>query len=1135
MIAAMFSDVRATCRRFAMAAVWLTGLASLVSSVADVASGAEPATKAASVSPARRLSFNRDIRPLLSDRCFACHGPDEKRREAELRLDTREDAVRERDGRFAIAPNAPDRSQILARILSADPEEIMPPPSAKKPRFTAAEIATLKQWIAEGATYEGHWAFLPPKKVPLPAVRHLSTLRGPLDAFVVAPLEERAIAPSPPTDRPTLARRAALDITGLPVAPDLLEDFLPDQRPDAYERLVDRLLASPHYGERWGRHWLDQARYADSNGYSIDGEREMWPYRDWVINALNDDLPFDRFTVEQLAGDLLPGADKSQRIATAFHRNTLINQEGGVDREQFRTEAVIDRVNTTGAVWLGLTVGCAQCHTHKYDPLAQREYFELAAFFNSAEDANDRGPTVAVARGEVFLGAPSQREPIEPPPAMPPAQAGATQPAAALPAAAPASAASAEQRRREWETAELRRLERWIGDAATGNDPSGGATPLVQPATRVASPPAVAAGWRPLAIRAAHTSSKLPLKRLDDGSLLSDHATPNHDEYVVTVEPPQPTTASPAASNNASNNATNNASNKTPNNALNKTAVQPAADLVAESASSAVAGPNRSRGPERIMAIRLRTMTHDSLPKRGPGRAGNGNFVLTRFEARWDGQPLKFVRVWADHEQPGYGVAGLIDDNPQSGWAINIGPNSAARLNADHEAVFVLAEPLLVGDRPLEFRLRHEVHPDYLVGRFALDYTTASPAAPPADPALVALRDALRKPAANRSAAEKQKVQAAFEMFEPRAKPPEKKPNSNLAQLMVLRELSQPRPTFLLTRGDFTRPDRVLGPLTPNVPRAISPTLPAAASRLDLARWLVAPDNPLPSRVAANRIWMRLFGRGLVETDEDFGTQGVPPSHPELLDWLARDFIEHGWSVKQLQRAILTSATYRQSSRLRPELIAQDPRNVWLARQERFRVEGEIVRDLALAASGLLDRTVGGPSVRPPQPEGVYAFTQTVKNWTAAAGGDRYRRGLYTFFYRSAPYPLFTTFDAPDFQQTCTRRVRSNTPLQSLTLANDPAFLEIARGLAERLQCEFPGSGAEQLERRLDRLFQLSLGRPPAPEELSITREFTNRQHAAFAKSLAGKADSSGLSAWTDALTSAARLVMNTDNFVTRE
>lgn len=765
------------------------------------------------------VRFNTQIRPLLSDRCFACHGPDEKQRAADLRLDQRHFAIAGDAGKAAIVPGRPADSLLLARIQSHDPAEVMPPPSAKRKPFTAAEVALLSRWIEQGAKYEDHWAFLPLTRPAPPGVQQADWPRGAEDRFLLAQLEAHQIQPAPVADRAVLWRRVALDLTGLPPDPEKLTEYLADSAPDAYERWVDYLLQSPHHGERWGRHWLDQARYADSNGYSIDGEREMWPYRDWVIQALNRDLPFHQFTIEQLAGDLLPQPTKGQQVATGFHRNTLINQEGGSDREQFRVESVIDRVNTTGAVWLGLTIGCAQCHSHKFDPIAHREYYQLLAFFNSTEDANDRGPVVSVRRGELF-----------------------------------------------------------------------------------------------------------------------DAALPE----------PTETPASPVAS--------------------------------------------------------------------------------------------------GDQSQP--------------------------------------------ASKP-----------------------ASQPAAKPAT-----------KPAA--------------------------KSNPGLANVMVMRERAQPRPTFLLTRGDFTRPDREQGVMNPDVPRAVSPALPATESsrnRLTLAQWLVDAKNPLTPRVTVNRIWMRYFGRGLVETEEDFGMQGTPPTHPELLDWLAAEFVEQGWSLKQLHRRIVTTAVYRQSSRARPELRELDPRNLWLARQERIRLEGEVVRDAALASSGLLDRAVGGPSVRPPQPDGVYAFTQTAKNWTTSTGGDRYRRGLYTFFFRSSPYPLLTTFDAPDFQTVCTRRVRSNTPLQSLTLANDPAFLEIARGLARRVDQELAADAS--LSARIERAFFWTQSRLPAASEQQLLERFAERQRVLFAANssaaelllgdlrerVAEAQDKPARSAELATLVVVARVLFNTDSFITRE
>jgi len=768
--------------------------------------------------------FNRDIRPILSNNCFYCHGPDDKKREAELRLDTREGAIKETEGVRAVVPGRPDESELLKRIGTHDKDELMPPPKSKKPRVTEEQVATLRRWIEQGAEYEGHWAFLPLKTAPPPVVQEKRWPKNQIDQFILTRLESEGMKPSPEADRATLIRRVSLDLLGLLPTPEEVAAFVADSAPDAYEKLVERLLKNPHYGERWGRHWLDQARYADSNGYSIDSARAMWPYRDWVIKSLNDDLPFDRFTIEQLAGDLLPKPTKSQLVATAFHRNTMINEEGGTKPEQFRVEGVIDRVNTTGAVWLGLTVGCAQCHTHKFDPITHREFYQMFAFFNHGEDVNSKGAMIEVARGEMF---------------------------------------------------------------GKGVKPSS----------------------------AEIQSAKNPKTRL----------TPEQWE----------------------------------------------------------------RGE------------------------------LARLE-----------------KAPAEGSDALL---------------------------------------------------------LALKITPAA-----------------------RTEEEKKVARTAYDKAVPAAKNAKSKvADPDLADVMIMQDLAKPRPTFLLLRGDYTRPDEKGGELAPGVIDALNAAFEKPQdnfqNRLDLARWLVSPDNPLTPRVTMNRVWMRYFARGLVETEEDFGTQGTPPTHPELLDWLGREFVRCGWSLKAMHRIIVTSATYRQSSKARPDLADKDPRNLLLARQERVRVEGEIIRDAALSASGLLDGTIGGPSVHPPQPEGVYAFTQTSKKWQADTGGNRFRRALYTMFYRSAPYPLLTTFDAPDFSNVCTRRARSNTPLQALNVANDPAFLEIAQGLAKRVEREVPGN---EPEARLRRVFALCVSREPSARELASLRDYA---------------------AQGNDLAAVARVLFNTDNFITRE
>ena len=751
---------------------------------AAFAAGAEPLPE--------RVRFNEHIRPILSNQCFACHGPDDKHRDADLRLDTREGALADLGGYAAVVPGKVDASELVKRILSDDRDEVMPPPKSKKPKLPARDVALLRKWIEQGAEYEGHWAFLPLQKAD-----------ATLDSFVFKKLTAVGVKPSPEADAATLCRRLFLDLTGLLPSPEEVDAFV--KNPDV-PKLADTLLASPHYGERWGRHWLDQARYADSDGYAPDGFRAVWPYRDWVIRAVNEDVPFDRFTIEQLAGDLLPKPTHSQLVATGFHRNTLINTEGGSDPEQFRVEAVMDRVSTTGLVWMGLTVGCAQCHTHKFDPISHREYYQMFAFFNHGVDRNSKGATVIV--GEV------------------------------------------------------------------------------------------------------------------------------KDDSVNAGE-------------------------------------------------------------------------------------------LEMLQGAWEAATL---------------------DKPEH--------------------------------------------------------------------AASALGEALRLDAAARSGEQRKLVDNAFAKAEPKAR--KKKignstPDATTVEQMVMRDLPKPRETFLFLRGDFTRPDKEGGNLAPGVIAAVNAAgTTAFKNRLDLAKWLVDPKHPLTARVTMNRVWMRYFGKGLVETEDDFGTQGTAPSHPELLDWLAGEFIRRGWSMKAMHRLIVTSATYRQSSKARPDLAERDPRNLLLARQERLRVESEIVRDAALCASGLLNPQIGGPSVRPPQPDGVYSFTQVAKSWKTSEGPARFRRGMYATFYRSAAYPLHTTFDAPNFQTTCTRRARSNTPLQSLTLANDPAFLEMAKALGARMKRE----GAD-LDAQLTRGFQLTLGRTPSGKELAVLKTYATTE--------------------SDGMFAAARVLLNTDNFITRE
>jgi hypothetical protein len=992
---------------------------------------------------AQDVQFNRDIRPLLSNRCFYCHGPDEKNRKAGLRLDTFEGATKDRGGYRAISPGKPDESELLRRVTSHEPFEVMPPPQAKKPAVNAQEAELLRRWIAQGAKYEGHWAFQPLATTPGPAVKNIKWARNEIDHFILTRLEREGIAPSPQADARTLIRRLSLDLTGLLPAPTEVEAFVKafnttDTRKQdaAYRAMVERLLASPHYGERWGRHWLDQARYADSNGYTIDGERVMWPYRDWVIQALNEDKPFDQFTIEQLAGDLLPNPTKAQLVATGFHRNTVINEEGGVDPEQARVEQVMDRVSTTGAVWLGLTVGCAQCHSHKFDPISHKEYYRLFAFFNSTMDVNNQGPVVPVQRGEMF--------------GNPETPMNATE--ATLAQRAPMRGEiSGELKQGEWERAEIARLEK---------------NPTV-------TTPAKEVEWLPFEAIKFDTEANGKLRRLDDGSFLITANASANDAYRILARIDSP----------------------------------------------------------RVAAVRLRVLPHEALPKSGPGLAADGSFALSELYIDSEGGQHRFNEAYADDEQIAYPARTATDGDRRTGWSIN--NNAQAR-----EAVFVYNRPKEFASRQIQFILRHDAEAGRGIGHFKIEVATETPY----DARGAALLAALKLPLNARSPEQQTMVDAGFAS----ARAVREKQAGNAVMAMVMRDINEPRESYIFTRGDFTRPDKAAGLLQPGVLSAIAPTLPETGkprTRLDLAEWLVDPVNPLTPRVTINRIWMRYFGRGIVETEEDFGAQGALPTHPELLDWLAGEFIRQRWSLKAIHRLIVTSMTYRQASNARKDLNEVDPRNLWLARQERLRVEAEIVRDAALSASGLLDPRIGGPSVRPPQPDGVYAFTQNRKNWMTAAGTERFRRALYTHFYRSAPYPLFTTFDAPDFQTVCTRRQRSNTPLQSLTMANDPAFLEIAQGLATRLARDVPGEFAATLDARLRHAFVLCFSRPPDATELGALRGYVERQAQSFAGHPASATAfvnkellKAGLTeAQSAALTAAARVLFNTDNFITRE
>ena len=839
--------------------------------------------------------------------------------------------------------------------------------------------------------------------------------------------------PSPVADKATLIRRLSLDLIGLPPTVEEVDAFLADDREGAYERLVERLLHSPHYGERWGRHWLDVARYADSNGYTIDGGRSIWKYRDWVIDAFNRDLPFDQFVIEQIAGDLLPAARTDQIVATGFHRNTMVNEEGGTDDEQFRVEAVVDRVATTGVAFLGLTLGCARCHDHKYDPISQREFYELFAIFNNADE-----PQLSLPTSE-----------------------------------------QAEQLRKA--EAEIKEVQQQLAeiDAVSSNRQTNWEAELTE---------RLNIDWQVL--NATVTSKEgVNLKVLEDSSVLASGSIPQGDLY--TVRTPQPTSA--------------------------------------------------------ITAVKLEALPHDSLPGGGPGLGLDGGFVLSEFSihsqpSEGEEQLLPFATAHADYSINESPIAHAIDSNPDTAWRVS----DAEALGVARTATFVLKEPLPSKEgSELVIKIVHNAITDTAqLGRFRILATGADLEVLKWDPAT---REALATSKSERSEAQNKLARDAFLKVDPKRAPlvakianltgRKKSIQGQVTNTLVMRERSEPRTTHIHLRGDFLRHGSEVEPDVPDVLRNPESAI-ERPNRLDFARWLVSAENPLTARVTVNRVWQRYFGRGLVTTENDFGLQGEPPSHPKLLDWLAQQFIDSGWSFRALHRLIVTSATYRQSSEVREELTAADPYNSLLGRQQRLRLQAETIRDVALAASGLLSPRIGGPSVYPPQPEGIYLFTQKKQSWEESAGDSRYRRGMYTHLWRSSPYPFLKTFDAPDATVACTRRPRSNTPLQALTLANDVAFFEIAQGFATRLLSET----AENDEERIRIAFRRCLTREPTEEEFAQLSEYLQIQKEHYVDSPEAAAaiasadhpkdvDSPTVAAWT----LLARVLLNLDELITRE
>ena len=974
-----------------------------------------------------KIQFNRDIRPILSENCFHCHGQDAHHREAKLRLDEREDATRDRDGFFIIAPGKPEESELIARLLSKDPDEQMPPPTSNK-HVTPDQTALLRRWVAEGAAYEKHWAFVAPVRAPIPkielpsaaTVQHpKSKIQNPLDAFVLARLAAEKLAPSPAAAPETWLRRASFDLTGLPPTPAEIDAFAADVKKrgePAFAAAVDRLLASLHFGERQAIEWLDAARYADTHGFNNDSSRTMWRWRDWVIDAFNANLPYDRFITEQIAGDLLPQPTLEQRIATGFARNHVISSEGGIIEEEYRVEYVADRVRTLSTAWLGLTMECAKCHDHKFDPITQRDYYRLFAFFNQT---SERGEDGRVANAVPMIPAPTR--------AQQDTLAEQTRELAALDVQlAPARTAW------QWRPADATRLEPVLAAARAklAADPGVALLPTETDPAGIAG-----SAWRPdLAQPAAKLAATAFDFRAKSGLTLAFWLNPDAD----------------------------NPRDVALFSAINYIGSTDDASYGRGRELRLIDGEIELRLSERFPAYAVVVRTVGAAI-----RPGQWRHVAVAYSG---GKNAAGVRCFIDGQEQLVHVLfdGLPGEPKQAEFLLgadNAPAGSRWRGALDEARSF----PRALDAAAVRARFQSE----------ALPYATARAAAGTADAVTLGwLRDTLladADPTRALSARRTALHEAHLAL------------HRSLPTAMIMDELPEPRPTFVLDRGNYNAPGE---PVTAGVPEALLSTpWPAGAphNRLGLARWLTQPDHPLTARVVVNRFWAQLFGTGLVKTLEDFGYQSEWPSHPELLDTLARDFIDGGWNTKELLKTIVLSATYRQSSATTPALTARDPENRLLARGPRVRLPAELIRDQALAVSGLLTPQIGGPSVYPYQPEKLYEgivvdapYPST--KWGVSTGADLHRRSLYTFWKRTIPHPAMTTFDAPDREFCSVRRARTNTPLQALALWNEPGTLEAARQLGTRMVRE----GGTDDPARVAFAFRLATGRRPKPTETAV-------------------------------------------------
>lgn len=960
------------------------------------------------------VDFNRDIRTILSDKCFLCHGPDEQTCEAGLRLDLRQEAI----DFSAIIPGNPGESEIISRITSGDPDLVMPPPSTGK-TVSDNELELIVRWIQDDAPYDQHYAFAPPVRPELPVIQNKDWPRNEIDHFVLSRLEAKSLQPSPPADRATLARRLSLDLIGLPPTIEQL-DRVAETDDSAMNGLTQELFSSVHFGERWGRWWLDAARYSDSAGYEKDMPRLVYFYRDWVVNAMNQDLPYDQFIIHQVAGDLLPNATQDQRVATGFLRNSMTNEEGGADPEQFRVEGMFDRIDAIGKAVLGITTQCAQCHTHKYDPLSHHEYYSMFAAINDFHEAcvSVYTPDQARHRHEILSEIRSIQD-------------------------------TARKSNPDWKQS----VARWA-DAVGASMPS---WTVMKPTE--------------------HPYVGEKFRIMDDGSVLSESYAPCRTENSFSLTSKVGT----------------------------------------------------------ITAVRVDALTHPQLPRDGPGRSIDGTGALTEFKMTIEptgdsdgsvAEPIhvKFVRAISDVNprprdmKPQYHLKDgdedqrtvgpvdyAIDGQLETAWTTDLDPG---RRNQPRHAIFVPESPIVIdGEAKLTFtmEMKHggwnsDDNQNFLVGRYRFSITDAETI--PATTVTTSIEPVIKTEASERSDAQwkslfnewmrsqktyQTELQAIEDLWA-------SYPQTDTQ--LVAQSLNRPRETFVLSRGDFLRPtDKV----TPDTPGFLNP-LPRTdePARLRFARWLVSDDSPTTPRAIVNRIWQAYFGYGLVSTPEDFGFQSPPPSHPKLLDFLARELIDSDWSLKHIHRLIVESATYRQASIAPADSWMNDPMNEWLSRGPRVRVEAEMVRDLALSVGGLLNTKVGGPSVYPPAPDFLFQPPTSYgpKIWNAQNDATQYRRSLYVHQYRSIPYPPLQVFDAPKGDAACIRRERSNTPLQALVMLNEPQFVDAARALASRTLREIQDS-PNQLnsdQARVEHAFRLCTSRLPDADEVEMLVKLLKQQ-----------------------------------------